>query len=89
LLTTLSTWDRAQVVRIEAEEAAQLSGFGLYPGVILQIRQRFPSYIIKTDEIEIALEPEVACKIWVNKLEDPSSDAPGARRRRRRFRRNR
>lgn len=70
LLTTLAALDRAEIIRIEGSEASQLSGFGFYPGAIIQIHQKFPSYIIRTDQTELALETDVACRIWVRRLEE-------------------
>ena len=76
-LTTLRASDRAEIVRIDGGETSQLSGFGFYPGIIIQIHQRFPSYIVRTDQTEIALETDVASKIWVKKI----PETPGRRRR--------
>jgi len=81
LLTTLSSPDRAEIVRIEGGDASQLSGFGFYPGAIIQIHQKFPSYIIRTDQTELALETDVASRIWVKKIEDASAKGRGTRRR--------
>jgi Fe2+ transport system protein FeoA len=84
LLTTLSAPERAEIIRIEGGDASQLSGFGFYPGAIIQVQQRFPSYIIRTDQTELALEREVASRIWVKKIEDLSSKGKGNRQRWRR-----
>ena len=85
-LTALSESDEAEIVRVDGEEALHLSGFGFYPGVLIQIIQRFPSYIIKTDQTEVALESEVASRIWVKHVERDGGSGHGDRRRRRRIR---
>ena len=64
-LTKLNPHERARIVRIEGHEATELAGFGLYAGIEIQVKQRFPSYIVQTDEAELALEPAVARKIFV------------------------
>ena len=68
-LTKLNPRERARIVRIEGHEATELAGFGLYAGIEIQVRQKFPSYIVQTDEAELALEPAVARKIFVLRLE--------------------
>jgi Fe2+ transport system protein FeoA len=83
LLTTLTVSDRAKIVRIEGGEASQLSGFGFYPGAIIQIHQRFPTYIVRTDQTELALETEVASSIWVTKLPERKGRGKGRKWRRR------
>lgn len=67
-LTRLKTRERARIVRIEGQEAVELAGFGLYTGTEIQVKQRFPSFIVQTDEAELALEPAVARKIFVLRL---------------------
>ncbi len=69
--------DEATIVEIEGPETARLAGFGLYPGVSVTIRQTFPSFVIKTEETELALESGVAEKIQV----DPASGPTRQRRR--------
>lgn len=68
-LTKLRRHERAKIVRIDGQEAQELAGFGLYTGTEIQVKQRFPSYIVQTDEAQLALEPAVARKIFVLRLE--------------------
>jgi Fe2+ transport system protein FeoA len=83
-LTALSESEEAEIVRVDGNEALHLSGFGFYPGVLIQVIQRFPSYIIKTDQTEVALENDVASKIWVKYVDPDGDSGQGGRRRRRR-----
>jgi len=54
------------------EVELRLFGFGLFPGIEIQLLQRFPSYIIKCEQTEIALETSVASQIEV---ETPADNA--------------
>jgi Fe2+ transport system protein FeoA len=67
-LSWLMRSEEGRILRIEGSVAQQLSGFGLYPGALIQVQQRFPSYIIKTDQTELALEHDIAQRIMVLKL---------------------
>lgn len=64
-LTKLNRGERARIVRIDGFEANELAGFGISTGTEIQVKQRFPSYIVQTEEAELALEPAVARKILV------------------------
>ena len=44
---------------------AQLSAFGLIPGSQVMILQRRPAHIIRLDQTELALGPEILERIWV------------------------
>ena len=48
----------------------RLFGFGLFPGVEIELLQRFPSYIIRSEQTEIALETAVAAQIVVETYQD-------------------
>jgi DtxR family Mn-dependent transcriptional regulator len=84
LLTTLAVSDRAEIVKIEGGNASQLSGFGFYPGAIIHIHQKFPSYIVRTDQTELALETEVASRIWVRQVRVEGQRGRGKKRKWRR-----
>jgi Fe2+ transport system protein FeoA len=68
LLTSLRALDTARIVTIESSIANHLSGYGIFPGAVVELQQKFPGYVIKTDETEIALEAEVASQIRVVKI---------------------
>ncbi len=65
-------------MEIEGPESTRLAGFGLYPGMSVTVRQTFPSFVIKAEETEVALESGVAEKIQVL-----AAAGPGRRRRKR------
>jgi Fe2+ transport system protein FeoA len=67
-LTSLSQSDEARIQRIAGSDAAQLSGLGLYPGVVIKVRQKFPTLVIQAGETEVALENQVAANIEVTRI---------------------
>ncbi len=64
-LTDLQPGDKARLAFMAPEVELRLFGFGLFPGIEIQLLQRFPSYIIRCEQTEIALETSVACQIQV------------------------
>ena len=66
-LTDLATSEEAVIVAVSGPEASRLSDFGLYPGIRVTVRQRFPSLVIKSEETELALESGVASRILVTR----------------------
>jgi len=64
-LTDLQPGEKATLVFMAPEVELRLFGFGLFPGIEIQLLQRFPSYIIRCEQTEIALETSVACQIQV------------------------
>ena len=67
-LTSLSPLDSARITGIDHGIAGQLFGYGIYPGAVVELQQKFPGYVIKTDETEIALESGIASKIRVVRI---------------------
>jgi Fe2+ transport system protein FeoA len=49
------------------EVELRLFGFGLFPGAEIHLLQCFPSFIIRCEQTEIALETSVASKIQVER----------------------
>ena len=47
---------------------AKLSAYGLTPGVHVQVRQRWPEYVIRIGETELAMEASVAASIHVRRI---------------------
>ncbi len=78
-LTALALAARARVVRVDGECEKKVGSFGILPGVEIQLRQRYPTFVVRCDHVEVALETSVAKGIWVEGLSAP-------RRRRFRFR---
>jgi Fe2+ transport system protein FeoA len=64
-LTDLQPGDKARLVFMSPEVELRLFGFGLFPGIEIQLLQRFPSYIIRCEQTEIALETSVARQVEV------------------------
>lgn len=63
------TWARVeQVEAISAHASARLGGFCILPGVVLQLRQRHPAYVVRVEETTVALERRLAAAIWVSPL---------------------
>lgn len=52
---------------IETFQKEQLNAYGIVQDSKLKILQQQPMTVILTDEIEIALEYEIARHIWVNR----------------------
>jgi len=67
-LTRLEPGRTAKVAYISTPSHPRLHkliSFGLTPGVMLKIHQKYPSYVISCDQMEIALEEDVARDIHV------------------------
>ncbi len=77
-LTDLQPGDRARLVFMTPEVEFRLFGFGLFPGIEIQLLQRFPSYIIRCEHTEIALETCVARQIQVERPGSQPNSEPGA-----------
>ena len=68
----------------------KLSHFGIVPGAFVTVHQRYPSFVVKCGNSQIALEEEIAKEIYIWRTRKPSitADSPVPRRKRRwRFRR--
>jgi len=64
-LIDLQPGEKARLAFMSPEVELRLFGFGLFPGTEIQLLQRFPSYIIRCEQTEIALETSVASQIQV------------------------
>ncbi|MCB4792264.1 MAG: metal-dependent transcriptional regulator [Elusimicrobia bacterium] len=70
-LTKLKSNDKAKISYILSGVQTQLHklmSLGILPGSIIKVHQTFPSYVIQSKEIQIALEDEIAENIYVKKL---------------------
>ncbi|HON01018.1 MAG TPA: FeoA family protein [Acidobacteriota bacterium] len=67
-LTHLKLGIPAKVVSVNRDVAERLSGFGVYPGARIEVHQKYPSFVIRVDEIELALEAKVAQTVRVRPL---------------------
>jgi Fe2+ transport system protein FeoA len=62
--------EEVRIVRIVAghpEQMVRLSGMGVVPGALVQVRQRRPATILALGETILALDPEVSGGIRVRK----------------------
>jgi Fe2+ transport system protein FeoA len=53
------------ILHVAPAIASQLVGFGLYPGVVVRVRQTFPSLVIQAEETELAIEESLARQVEV------------------------
>lgn len=67
-LTALPLGDEARVTRIGNGHSSRVFGFGIYAGVKISLLQRYPSYVLRCEETEIALEASVARDIWLERV---------------------
>lgn len=70
-LSKLAANERARVVRVLHDDVARadkLSALGVTPGALVIVLQTFPGVIFQCDETELAVEPEVAHSIIVERL---------------------
>ncbi|MDD4152386.1 MAG: metal-dependent transcriptional regulator [bacterium] len=49
------------------ERLHKLVSFGLHPGAVIRLHQRFPAVVIRTEETQLALEEEIAREIHVRR----------------------
>lgn len=69
-LTELATGESARVSYINTSRHPRLHkliSFGVAPGATVRLHQKYPSYIIQSENTELALEEEVARDIYVRR----------------------
>jgi DtxR family Mn-dependent transcriptional regulator len=70
-LTSLEVGEKGRITFIKPKDHArlhQLTSFGLTPGTIVQVHQRFPTYCIKYEGTELAVNRDAAEDIFVTKV---------------------
>lgn len=70
-LTRLSPGETGRIVYVLTRKHPQLHklmSLGIVPGVELSVHQVFPSFVIKVEETQLALEKEIAKEIYVKRL---------------------
>lgn len=62
----------------------KLSHFGVVPGTIIALHQRYPSFVITCGNHQIAIEEDIAKEVYVWQTENPkvSPNPPGQKRKR-------
>ncbi len=68
-LTRLKKWQRRRVTYLEEDKAAVIASFGIYPGVLVELSQRRPIYVVRCEDSEIAMDEPLARAIWVEAFE--------------------
>lgn len=70
---TLKELQAGQRARVEAFSTLgaghrrKLMAYGLLPGMMIDLLQVRPNYVIRIDHMELAVDAEVAAKIYVSK----------------------
>ncbi len=70
-LSNLSSGETGKIVYLLTRNHPQLHklmSLGITPGVTIAVHQTFPSFVIKVEETQVALEEEIAKEIYVKKL---------------------
>jgi len=70
-LNDLALGEEGRVVFISTrvkERLEPLSAFGVIPGIVIQLKQRHPSYVIQIGETSIALDETIGREIFVKAL---------------------
>jgi DtxR family Mn-dependent transcriptional regulator len=71
-LTQLAPGEKGRITYIKPKHHARLhrlSAFGLTPGTVIELHQHFPSYCIRYEGTELAVNRDVAEDIFVAKIE--------------------
>ncbi len=71
-LTSFERGFRGRVTLIAGANADLVSSFGIYIGSKIEIKQTRPSYVIRVEDTEIALESAVASQIVVRGSKAPN-----------------
>jgi DtxR family Mn-dependent transcriptional regulator len=68
--TTMELGEECRVAYVALADHAlshQLANFGIAPGVPVRLHQRWPSFVLKCEETEVALEESIAKSIFVRR----------------------
>jgi Fe2+ transport system protein FeoA len=70
------SWARVKEVKSQSPDTvARLAGMCILPGVVFQLRQRQPAFVLRVDETMLALDRLLAEWIWVEPIGDlPTGD---------------
>lgn len=73
-LTELSSGDECEIVRVESKRrtrADRLAAYGVTPGAVLTLQQKFPTFVVRVGETDLALDTEIASDILVRPRQGP------------------
>lgn len=68
-LTDMKPGESGVVVSINTDEAdrlRKLSAFGIFPGVEVNLIQRYPAYVVQVGYTQVAVDASIACEIFVS-----------------------
>ena len=67
-LTELSAGSECEIVRVQSKHRARtdrLAAFGVTPGTALTLQQKYPTFVVRVGETDLALDAEIASDILV------------------------
>lgn len=82
-LTDLEPGEQGRIAYIKPKNHArlhQLTTFGVVPGILIELHQRYPAFCIKFEETEIAVDEDVAEDIFVRRIVAHGAASPGLHR---------
>jgi DtxR family Mn-dependent transcriptional regulator len=88
-LTDVNVGEEVKVAYINTKSNSRmhkLSHFGITPGTLVLIHQRYPSFVIKIGDSQIALEEEIAKEVYVWRKSTPPNTEVGPVQVRKRWR---
>jgi DtxR family transcriptional regulator, Mn-dependent transcriptional regulator len=80
-LTELAPGAECIIVRVESKRrtrADRLAAYGVTPGAVLTLQQKFPTFVVRVGETDLALDNEIASDILVCPRRVPGARVPGA-----------
>lgn len=67
-LTDLPAGSECEIVRVESRHRTRtdrLAAYGVTPGTPLTLQQKFPTFVVRVGETDLALDAEIAMDILV------------------------
>ena len=71
-ISHLKPGQRGRVVRLQTTEGKhihKLTAFGLFPGVVVELEQTYPAFVLRFDRSRLAVDREIAGIILVNPID--------------------
>lgn len=76
-LTELQAGDIGRIIYIETaihERLGRLASYGIMPGSKIKLHQRRPSFVVRSENTDIALDDDIARAIFVRRLSDSNGE---------------
>lgn len=67
-LQDLQTFEKAEIHRIDTKDNTKirkLTAFGIMPGAIVSVIQKYPAYVVQVGFTQVALDNDIASEIKV------------------------